>query len=160
MAKEKQEKHNRHHNCECLTCKLGKEAVAKMEAESIEKYGWYAHYVFGDKMCPSGVNIHTHYLVESFGHKDIQLCINIDPTLLHFVIVNVVDGIRKGIKYEPGKMYAGLVDGFKLEFIDAIENGRKVLRLLIPDEKGKYTGPYAEQLTKLNNADVHPIHLN
>jgi hypothetical protein len=52
------------------------------------------------------------------------------------------------------------VDNFKLEFIEVTESGRKVLRLLIPDEKGNYDGLYAEQLTKLNNADVHPILLN
>jgi hypothetical protein len=76
------------------------------------------------------------------------------------ILVGVVDKIKEGVKYESGKKYAGIIDGFKLEFLDAIEGGRPVLRILIPDEKGKYSGPYAEQLTKLNNADVHPIHLN
>lgn len=158
MSKEKE--HQRRHNCECLSCKIGTEAVRKLEAENIEKYGWFAHYVYNDKMCPSGINIHTHNVWESFKHKDIQVCLNLDPKLLHMVIVNVVEGIKKGVKYVPGKMYAGLVDGFKLEFIDAIEGNRKVLRLLIPDENGKYEGVYATQLTKLNNADVHPVLLN
>lgn len=153
-------KHTRTHNCECISCKKGKEALEKMQEESIKKYGWYIHFVFNDKMCPSGVNVHTHYLEESFDHKDIQICINLKPELIHMILANIVQKIKEGVKYEPGKKYAGIVEGFKLEFIDAIENGRRVLRLLIPDENGKYEGVYADQLKKLNNADVNPILLN
>lgn len=152
--------HKRRHNCECLSCREGREAVKKMEAESIEKYGWFVHYVFDDKMCPSNINIHTHHVFESFGHKDIQVCLNLRPELIHQIIANVIEGIKQGIKYEPGRKYAGIIDNFKLEFIDAVENGRPILRLLIPDENGKYEGVYATQLTKLNNADIDPIRLN
>jgi hypothetical protein len=152
--------HKRHHNCQCLSCTEGMESVKKMQADCIEKYGWYTHYVFDDKMCPSNINIHTHHVFESFKHKDIQVCLNLRPQLIHQIIANVIEGIKQGIKYEPGRKYAGIIDNFKLEFIDAVEDGRPVLRLLIPDENGQYEGVYATQLTKLNNADIDPIRLN
>jgi|LakMenE01Jun11ns_1017448.scaffolds.fasta_scaffold9899491_2 hypothetical protein len=152
--------HKQAHNCRCDICKKGADAVLSAQMESIDRYGWFVHYVYDDKMCPYKVNVHTHHVEESFGHKDIQICINLKPELIHMLLVNVINNIKAGVKYEPGKKYEKIVDNFKLEFIEVTESGRKVLRLLIPDEKGNYDGLYAEQLTKLNNADVHPILLN
>ena len=152
--------HKQAHNCQCDVCKKRADAIIRLQIESIDLYGWVVHYVYDDKMCPAKVNIHTHHVQESFGHKDIQVCLNLKPELVHRLLVNIVNNIKTGVKYEPGKKYGNIVDNFKLEFIEATESGRKVLRLLIPDENGGYSGPYAEQLTKLNNADVHPILLN
>lgn len=66
--------------------------------------------------------------------------------------MNIVENIKKGTVYEPGNKYDKIIQNYKVEFINAKESGRSVLRLLIPDANGKYEGVYAEQLTKLNNS--------
>lgn len=129
-----------HKNCKCAICEHGIDAVRKMQKESIIKYGWYVHFV-QDPRCPANTNAHTHHVMESFKHKDFQIC------------------LKKGVKYEPGKKYDNIIEKFKVEFIEVTEGGRSVLRILIPDENGKYEGMYAEQLTKLNNADLN-INMN
>ena len=151
-------KKNHHTDCECAACKYGMEAVEKMQEDAIKKYGWYAHLVT-DPMCPANTNIHTHHVMESFGHKDFQICLNIQPNTLHMILADAIDQVKEGIKFEPGKKYDKIIANYKVEFIEATEMGRPVLRLLIPDENGKYEGPYAEQLTKLNNTDIN-INMN
>jgi thiaminase len=137
-------------------CELGREAVEKMQEDCIKKYGWYAHYIMDDNNCPANTNAHTHHVLESFGHKDFQICLNVKPEIFNMIFTSLVDEVKKGAKYESGKKYGKIIDGYKVEFIDAIESGRSVLRVLIPDENGKYKGPYAVQLTKLNNAEFNP----
>ena len=134
------------------TVNHGIEAAEKMQQKCIEKYGWYLHHVTDDSFCPNNTNSHTHHLTESFGHKDFQVCLNIRPDIIHAILTNLVEEIKKGAKYEVGKKYDGILTGYQVEFIDAIETGREVLRLLLPDENGKYEhSPYSDQLTKLNN---------
>ncbi len=88
----------------CACCENGKEHVEKLEQDSINEYGWYAHAVPGDDVrnTPTGMNIHTHHLPESFNHPDLQLVIpipyeqmNIMLGVLHAAVDNY---IRKGIK--------------------------------------------------------------
>ena len=143
--------------CECFACKNGIDELKKREADCIKRLGWFAHLVMNDDRCPSGVNAHTHNLKEAYGHKDIQICLNIPPNVINGLFESVVDEIKKGVKFETGKEYDKIFcGGFKAKFIDAFELGRPVLRLLIPDKNGKYEGPYAVQLTKLNNEEFNP----
>ncbi len=133
------------------------EALKKLEKDCIEKFGWYAHFVVDDPMCPDNTNFHTHNLKEAFGHKDLQICLGIRPEMAHSLLTSVIDEIKKGVKFETGKEYDNVFgNGFKAKFIDAFECGRQVLRLIIPDQNGKYEGKYAAQLTKLNNNAFNP----
>lgn len=144
--------------CKCFACENGAEALVKKEAELIQKNGLYRHFVQDDEKCPYGVNAHTHNLKEAYNHKDLQICMNIQPEILNGLFTRIVDEIKKGKKFESGVEYDNIFSGgFKAKFIDAFENGRQVLRLLIPDPNGKYEGKYAEQLTKLNNEKFNPI---
>lgn len=143
--------------CKCFACEKGMEALEKMQQEFIEKVGWYAHFVSNDPRCPYSTNLHTHNLMEKFGHKDLQICLNIAPQVGHAIFVTIIDEIKKGKKFEAGKEYDEIFDGgFKAKFIDAFETGRPVLRVLVPGPDGKYEGKYAEQLTKLNNEEFNP----
>lgn len=150
-------KHNSS-ECKCFSCQNGPEAMEKKELELIQKHGWYGHFVEDDKKCPYSINAHTHNLKEAYNHKDLQVCLNIDPAIINALFASVVDEIKKGAKFESGKEYDNIFKGvFKAKFIDAFECGRQVLRLLIPDPNGKYEGKYADQLTKLNNQDFNEL---
>ncbi len=144
-------KHKKKENCDCVYCKLGQEAADKMQKDAIDRFGWTAHYVVDDSDCPYGINAHTHNIYESLGHKDFQICFNIKPQLINTLFFNLANDVKNGKTYESGKKYDNVLTNYQVEFLDAKECGRDVLRLLIPDENGKYEGMFAEQLTKLQN---------
>lgn len=133
-------------NCECYACKYGKEFVNEIERNSMIDYGWFAHYVANDPNTPFGVNYHTHGLVESFGHQDIQFCFPAPYKQIHSIMFHVVEEIKGGCKFEPGKKYQNILNGnFDVEFIEAMECGRKVLRMCLPDKNNKFEGDFAKQ---------------
>ncbi len=138
--------------CQCDACN-DPEGVLMNYDEAVKKYGFAIHHVFGDTSCPNNTNAHTHGIMESFGHPDFQLCFNIHPDTVTDIFHNLVDAIRKGEKFEVGKLYDGyFIGGYKAKFIWATQGDRKVLRLLIPDVDHSYTGEmYAAQLTMLND---------
>jgi hypothetical protein len=69
-------KHNHKDGEECEACKLGLDVVLQKEQALMKKYGWLVHFVPGSEGVPFGMNIHTHGLLESFGHLDLQICLN------------------------------------------------------------------------------------
>lgn len=141
----------------CDYCEHGHEEVHKREQDGIKKYGWYAHFVPDDdeRNTPTGINIHTHHLPESFNHPDLQIVfpvsfqqVNIMLGALHAIVDNY---IRKGIKLEPGKEYDKVLNHYKVTVAKAKECERDVLRIIVPGPDGyiqrnePMTGVYAEQ---------------
>lgn len=130
-----------------MTCDSGKDQQPLME-----KYGWVGHYVFDDIKCPFETNYHTHGLQENFGHKDIQICVPADQHALHGIANLIVNRIKGGEVFEPGKVYTDiLAGGLKTYFIEAKELGRPVLRLILPDKNGEVEGMFKQQLEMLDN---------
>lgn len=141
-------------NCECYYCQYGEKALQKLERSSIIKYGWYAHVVEDDCAAPNHFNLHTHGLMELYGHYDLQCCMPMDPNRIMTVFHDVIDSIvKKGGKILPNFDYPQfLTNGYQVRFILARECGRNVLRMLIPDKAGRYDSPiYKEQLTMLDH---------
>ncbi|HYE68407.1 MAG TPA: DUF4262 domain-containing protein [Anaerovoracaceae bacterium] len=112
------------------------------------KYGYVIHLVVGDTSSPNNTNYHTHGLPEKCGHADLQICLNIKPELAQDILNGAVELIEEGQKFEAGKEYDRVLGGgYKVKFIEAMESNRPVLRLVIPNPEGKFTGsPYADQL--------------
>lgn len=118
--------------CECACCKMGMEKFMQMRAELMTKYGWVADIVM-DADLP---NVHTHGLKENYDHPDLQAVAFIDPKIIHGVMCGIVDRIKDGDKFIAGVDYDGVIKNFKVRFVDAIENNRPVLRLILPDQHG------------------------
>jgi len=109
--------------------------------EKMEKYGWFVHFVPDDEDCPNSVNYHTHGVERSFGHPDLQICFPLSRDIAHSILSNIVDDIKAGSRFEPGKKYNEIIGGgLSVEFIHAMECGRKVLRIIFPDKNGNYEG--------------------
>lgn len=138
---------NQHdNNCECYTCKYGAAFVNDLERRAMTDHGWFAHYVSDDPETPFGINYHTHGFQESFGHMDIQFCFPAPYQQIHQLFAQVVDNIKGGRKYEPGQKYDDILRGdYDVEFIEAMECGRKVLRMCLPDKNNKFEGDFAKQ---------------
>ena len=58
-------------------CKVRESGVGESiawEIDCMERFGWYVHYVTD---APSGADVHTHGLRESFDHPDLQLLVRL-----------------------------------------------------------------------------------
>lgn len=143
------------HDCDCDICKYGKTFVESREARNMQEEGWYAHIVVDGDCTPHGFNWHTHGFEVTFGQPDIQICFPMPPEVAHAIGHSVVDRLREGLALEVGKMYDGILkDEYKVQFIEAWECQRRVLRLVLPDKKGGYSGKFADQFTMLNNIET------
>lgn len=134
--------HKKH--CECEICKTGIDAFQKKQKESIDKYGWVAHYVSNDPTTPYEMNIHTHGLAEKFNHKDLQICLLLNQNTAHFILANIVDRIKKGEVFEAGKEYDNIIKKYSVIFAEAEECERPVLRIIFPNPDGSFNGGIAE----------------
>ncbi len=105
------------------------------EAKQIEEYGWYAHYVF-DEDSATQTNIHTHGLPDKYGHMDLQIVIPLPKNVAQGILWAVVRRIESGDVFKAGDMADEIVHEFKVKFVGAIECGRPVLRIILPDKYG------------------------
>jgi hypothetical protein len=122
------------------------------EKVGIEKIGWYMHYVPSGDGTPFGANAHTHGFAENYDHPDIQICVPVDPKIMHSIFWTVFnDFISKGIKLKPGKYYNGIIQNYNMLALEAEECDRQVIRLCVPDAQGEYKGEYGKQLTMLKH---------
>ena len=119
---------------ECYACKYGAGAATIHEMELVEKYGWFSHFVAGDKRYPFGINVHTHELKRKFEHDDLQIILPVPDETLNSLLWTVVERIEKGEKFEPGMIVSKVVKNYNITFAYATENGRLVLRLILPDK--------------------------
>lgn len=107
--------------------------------DMMERHGWYVHFVPNDEQFPNGINYHTHGIAASFGHPDLQICFPLATGVAHQIIDLIVDKIKQGITFVPGKKYEEIIGrNLSIEFIEAMECGRRVLRIIFPDQNGEY----------------------
>ena len=128
--------------CKCAVCdsvasgasrEEAMQELRKWENDCVEKYGYYVHYVNSGEL----IDVHTHGLVETHNHIDLQIVLPIDPKISHSVISSAVSKIEKGETFEDGQIAEGIIKNFPVKFIEAEESGRKVLRIILPDPEGK-----------------------
>jgi len=108
-------------------------------ADCMTKYGFYAHFVFDDDFdnSPSGVNLHTHGVTKSLGHPDFQITVSLPIEVASGIFHNLYDRVKAGDRFKEGDEAADILGGgFKVTFINAVECGRPVLRVILPDPKG------------------------
>jgi len=118
------------------------EEMMAQRGKMLETHGWVVDVVSDtkDSKCASGTgrDIHTHGIEESFDHPDLQCVLPVDPKMVHGIFAIIVEMIKKGRKFEAGKCYSDILPNkYKLRFLEAEENDRKVLRVILPDKEGK-----------------------
>jgi len=123
------------------------ERVKKLQEDGLAKYGFYIHYVPGDENFPFKMNIHTHGVMESYKHLDIQICFPIDASIANSLLHEAVNKIKNGQTFEPGVEYGEIIGGgLKVKFAYAWDLGsHAVLRMILPDKNGKFDGEFMAQ---------------
>lgn len=120
-----------HNNCECKRCAEGADSVLKWQTEMLEKHGWYIHYIIETS------NHHTHGLTDKFNHPDLQIALNIDPKIVNSIFHRVVELIKKGRAFSHNDVVEHIIKApFKVKFVNAKEEQRDVLRIILPDSSG------------------------
>jgi hypothetical protein len=149
---------NEEHGPECACCSMGLQAVAEKEREGVEKFGWYGHYVFDAHYQAYGYDFHTHHLFETHGHPDLQLVLPVEPGVANSIFHEIAERAKAGEDFEAGLHYDG-VTTFGVMFAEAKENGRRVLRIIVPDGDGNFDEEtmdpqYSGQWFNLESADI------
>lgn len=108
------------------------------EQEMLDKYGWVVRYVFEtDAHEFDGLaNIYTKGLPESFGHPNIQVVLPLPQDIIHSVLLGMVESIKTGVVFESGVISDEVLRGMPVTFKTFKNNGKEVLRLLLPDPNG------------------------
>ncbi|MFJ8258624.1 DUF4262 domain-containing protein [Peribacillus asahii] len=106
------------------------------EQQMLAEYGWYMDAIFAEEYDEIHANYHTHGVQENFNHMDFQIVLNMDPEVANDIFFTLIDDINKGKRFEEGKEYSDILEGFKVTFKQYREMGRDVLRVLLPDEDG------------------------
>ena len=123
--------------CDC--CAFGVDdlmaCLMAWEKEMMKKHGWYIHFVFDDDT-PFNTNIHTHGLVETYKHRDVQICAPLSQETAQAILAGLVQRIKAGDKFAAGEKVFELIQNYPVTFIKATENDREVLRIIFPDETG------------------------
>lgn len=115
--------------------------MTAFEQKAMDKHGFYSHIITsGDPGVPYGFNYHTHGLPLSLGHLDFQIVLPMPPESAHDIIHGIVHSIRSAQKtFVAGQRYEHIIKNYEVTFIEAVENTRKVLRLILPDTNGSLT---------------------
>lgn len=129
----------------CISCSEGPEAAALKQAEIMKRWGWIVHYVFEhEEQLEPFLNVHTHGLTEKHGHPDLQICLaaklGVPPGVVHTLIHAAVRQIEAGVVFKHGSQSDQVMESYAVRFVDAKENGRPVLRILLPDKSGAFPG--------------------
>ncbi|HWL22650.1 MAG TPA: DUF4262 domain-containing protein [Ureibacillus sp.] len=106
------------------------------EQQMLAEYGWYMDAIFAEEYDGIHANYHTHGVQENFNHMDFQIVLNMDPEVANDIFFTLIDDINKGKRFEEGKEYSDILEGFKVTFKQYREMGRDVLKVLLPDEDG------------------------
>lgn len=123
----------------CSTCSTGLDAHDIWAEGCMKQYGFYTHFVFDDDHdnSPSGVNLHTHGISESADHPDFQITVSLDPEVANGIFHNLYDRVKAGDRFGEGVVAKDILGGgMKVTFISAVECGRPVLRVILPDPAG------------------------
>ncbi|MDB4330208.1 DUF4262 domain-containing protein [bacterium] len=141
--------------CPCEICNgTSFEEIEKQQEQYLKDCGFYVHYVPGeDEDSPTGVNIHTHGIQESFDHPDFQIVMMVSMEAVHSIFHYMVSKIKKGVKYEPGKIYKDVVPNdlpIAFKWTTESDSSRNVLRMIVCDpvgeiEEDKMQEPYNHQ---------------
>lgn len=102
----------------------------------IQVYGWAMHAVPASD--GEHANYHTHGVAENFKHLDFQITLPIDPQVAHGVIACAIKNVEDGVTYMDDTYYDDIIKDNKVLMKKFTEQGRDVLRIILPDLAGRF----------------------
>ncbi len=133
---------NHEDGCRCVICsgEMTRTDPTPKEDLLMQQYGWYAHCIIGDPYVSTGVNYHTHGFERSLNHPDLQIVLPTRNRTCHGIAKAIYDQIKGGKTFRNGdETTIPHQDGsqYPVRFIEVREGDRNVLRVILPNSKGK-----------------------
>ncbi len=89
------------------------------------------------RFLPAVCNAHTHGM-EAYNHLDFQIVLDFKEKELHRILNAFALKVQAGQRFAAGDYVAGIYSGGNIRLDEAEEDGRKVLRIVIPDKNNKF----------------------
>lgn len=125
--------------------------ISEENQKLLDKQGWFFDY---EEIDGPLANIHTHGLVENLHHTDLQIVLKLDEETAGTLLHSIIENIKGGYTYYEGRSNK-VIEDLEVEFKKFKEDGRDVLRLIIPDQDGRFPNeegcsePYSKQYAEL-----------
>jgi hypothetical protein len=112
-------------------------AVQRRHDASIAAHGFVVHIVPDQPDSPTGFSCHTHGLPASFGHPDFEVVLPLPYEAAGELLARLVARVKAGARYAAGDREDRVADAGDVAFAAATECGRDVLRVIVPDPRGR-----------------------
>lgn len=90
-------------------------------------------YNFTDGFC----NAHTFGMYE-YGHPEFQLVLNMEYKMILYTLNTLGLRVQAGSVFKDGDIIDDMFEGYKVLLKELEENGKKFLRVIIPDANHKF----------------------
>ena len=111
---------------------------------------WVVHLARNGMLCeccgemensfsPYACNCHTHGM-EQYNHLDFQIVLDFDNDIIMSILNYFCQCVHDGERFHDGDIVENLSPNFPLQLQEFEESGRKILRVIIPDEKNRFPG--------------------
>lgn len=143
---------------QCFACQHGMDAARAKCDQLMKKYGWYAHVVPDDDRSPTGFNYHTHGFRQTFRCLNVQIVVPLPFEIVHGMARSIVHMLQayecscghteQAQRFKHGDVTDQLLQGYNAMFAAAMEGGRRVLRIILPDPQGHLLESEQDELFK------------
>ena len=86
---------------------------------------------------PYACNAHTHGM-ERYKHKDFQIVLAYPSQEIGWILNSMGLRVQAGERFQAGDMVAGIYEDCDLRLDEAEEDGRNVLRVVVPDKYNRF----------------------
>jgi hypothetical protein len=112
-------------------------SMAAWKRDCMKKYGFYIHFVLSENT--EYVDCHTHGLMKSFHHPELQFVIPIDEKTAASVLNALAEKISAGRTFHDGEYVDQIIDGFPvLLLLQKDQDGTQFFRIIFPDPNGLF----------------------
>ena len=133
-----------------MSKKIKKSKKANNTKKRVSKgINWIVHYV-ADSHCdmcggdntphfkPYLCNVHTHGMRELYNHPEFQFVLNLGYNKV-LRILNILGlMVQDGRRFRVGESVSNVLVGYDIRLFEATDNGKKVLRVVIPDQYNRF----------------------
>lgn len=86
---------------------------------------------------PFACNAHTHGM-EKYGHPDFQVVLQLSPEEISYLLNIMGLRVKAGEVFHSGDTVSGIYENYNISLKEYEETGRKVLRIILPDESNHF----------------------
>lgn len=108
------------------------------------KFIWTIHFIANGMVCdrckkvetgylPYTCNAHTHGM-EKYNHMDFQIVLMLPDNEIPYILNTLAHRVQEGERFLDGDMVSGIYEDCDIRLDEYEETGRKVLRVMIPDD--------------------------